>query len=209
MSTHPYTNLVESDVFEIPAPPSNTSEETKKELGHLVTLSKIRTPENEAEIKSQLKLPEFYFDCFQLKQLSDPKLKYMPEIINMVSLDLVAVMMRQKRKYDRVRPTYLEKNLTTVIPMPEHPAYPSGHSTETHFYAHLFAELNSAKKDIYFNNAKRIAENRELAGVHYPSDTRAGMILGDQIFQAFMKKDKFKALVKNARSEFNKNFSCQ
>jgi len=133
----------------------------------------------------------------------------MPEIINMISLDLVAVMMRQKRKYDRVRPTFLDKNLTTVIPVPEHPAYPSGHATETHVYAHIFSELNPEKKELYFNTAKRIAENRELAGVHYPSDTKAGKILGEQFFEAFMKKDKFRALMKSARVEFKKNFSCK
>lgn len=209
MSTHPYTNLSESDSFELPPYPSNTSEETKKELDHLVALMKVRTPENEAEIKSQLKLVDFRYDCFQLKDLEDKKLTYMPQIVAMISLDLVAVMMRQKRHFDRVRPTYLDKRLTTVIPMPEHPAYPSGHATETHVYANIFAELNPQKKELYFNTAKRISENRELAGVHYPSDTKAGMNLADQFYKTFMKKEKFQVLMKNARAEFNKNFSCK
>lgn len=209
MTTHPYTNLDESDMFDLLPYPPNESEMTKKELDHLVALIQMRTPETEAEIKSQLKIADFKYDCFQFKDLQDPKLKYMPEIINMISLDLVAVMMRQKRRFDRVRPTFLDKRLTTVIPVPEHPAYPSGHATETHVYAQIFSELNPDKKELYFNTAKRISENRELAGVHYPSDTRAGVALAGQFYRAFMKKEKFQALMKNAKVEFKKNFSCK
>lgn len=209
MTTHPYIHLSEKDTFEIPAPPTNESEETRKELDHLLALQALRTPEKIAEIKSQLKLEDFKYDCFQIKDLIDTKQKYLPELISMFSLDVISVMMRVKRKYDRVRPIYLEKGLTTVIPTPGHPAYPSGHATETYLFARLFSEFNPAKEEIYFHTAKSISQNRELAGVHYPSDTKAGQVLSEQIFVAFKKNPKFNKLAKKAGVEFNRNFSCK
>lgn len=209
MTTHPLTVISDKDVFVLPPPPGNTSEETKKELQHLLALQAARTPETEAEIKTQVNFKEITFDCFQIKNLMDTKYQYLPKIFEMVTLDLVGTITRQKRIYDRVRAIYLEKGLTTVVPNPGHPAYPSGHSTEMHFYAHVFSEMNPTHKDIYFKNAKRVAENRELAGVHYPSDTKAGVLLSEQFFKAVMKNEKFNKLVKNAAVEFNRDFKCQ
>lgn len=208
MSTHPYELLTQNDVFELPEPPSNTSAETRYELDYLLQLQASRTPENEAEIKSQLNISHLKFDCFQFSDLENTKLVYLPKMVQMVTLDLVGAIMRQKRKYDRVRAIYLDNRLKTVVPNPEHPAYPSGHSTEAHFYAHVFSHLNPGKRDVYFKNAKRIAENRELAGVHYPSDTKAGIMLGEQVFTAMMKNEKFRDVLKSASLEFKNNIKC-
>ena len=92
-----------------------------------------------------------------------------------------------KHKYRRPRPTQLEPRLKPMLLCPGHPAYPSGHSTQAHLLALLFGKL-SGRPDIakaMFDAADRIAENREYAGLHYPSDSAAGVALARQLMVLF------------------------
>lgn len=209
MTTHPFKVIDTKDEPKLPPPPANDSEETTQELAYLLTLQEKRTPEQIAEIKSQLDILDIRFDCFQFRQLEDKKLKALPKLIDLVKLDMFGMVMRQKRIYDRVRPSYLEPRLKTVVEIPEHPAYPSGHASEMFFYAHLFSYFNPAKKDIYFSDARRIATNREIAGVHYPSDTRAGIMLAEQVFNGLMKKEQFRLVMDDAAKEFRQKITCK
>jgi hypothetical protein len=71
--------------------------------------------------------------------------------------------------------------LAPTIYTPGHAAYPSGHATQVHLIANLMdmiaPELATASRRL----ANRIAKNREVAGMHYPSDSAAGKWCADQI----------------------------
>ena len=62
------------------------------------------------------------------------------------------------------------------------PAYPSGHSTQAHLIAHVLTALVPAKTHEIFTVAHDIARNREIAGMHYSSDSQAGERLAIVIF---------------------------
>lgn len=70
--------------------------------------------------------------------------------------------------------------LTTVVPMPGHQSAPSGHSAVAHLLAGLLAPLQptALQRERTFAAAASIAANRELAGVHFASDSQAGQALG-------------------------------
>lgn len=108
---------------------------------------------------------------------------------NMVAL---FVAMYFKAHYKRPRPTQLCPALLPPIAVPGHAAYPSGHSTQAHLMAlcmgEIFDGLPAAQKpqmqpmrDNLKVLADRIARNREIAGLHYPSDTAAGVVLANQV----------------------------
>jgi membrane-associated phospholipid phosphatase len=74
------------------------------------------------------------------------------------------------------------------IQVPGHASYPSGHATQAHLIAKcvqlvlpaadamtapLTADLDAL--------AARIARNREIAGLHYPTDSAAGLVLATGI----------------------------
>ena len=120
--------------------------------------------------------------------LSNAQLGENFEIIarNIQSIDLPIYV--AKKYYDRVRPSILaqelfeqdiiDSTLTTTIDIPGHPAYPSGHATQATFIAELLSYFDPIHRECYQRMADEIARNREVAGVHYRSDTLAGYQLG-------------------------------
>jgi membrane-associated phospholipid phosphatase len=95
--------------------------------------------------------------------------------------------MYYKGKYRRPRPSMLCPALMPPIPVPGHASFPSGHSTQTHLIALCMADVLINRNDMSpMNNnvsalADRITRNREIAGLHYPSDSDAGKDLASQI----------------------------
>jgi hypothetical protein len=52
--------------------------------------------------------------------------------------------------------------------------------------------------------ADRIARNREVMGLHYPSDSRAGKILADETFELLKECPTVKEMFKGAKSEWGR-----
>jgi hypothetical protein len=68
---------------------------------------------------------------------------------------------------------------------PAHPAYPSAHATQSHLIGALLCMVDSSVRSRFADEldwlAKRIAMNRERAGVHYESDSIAGEALAKYV----------------------------
>ena len=92
-----------------------------------------------------------------------------------------------KGKNDRPRPSQLCPALMPPLAVPGHASFPSGHSTQAHLMAlcmtDVFGTLPMAgpMNDDLWTLADRIARNREIAGLHYPSDTKAGVDLATAV----------------------------
>lgn len=89
---------------------------------------------------------------------------------------------------------------------PMHPAFPSGHSTQAHLMMNAI--------DIVFANAKydpvrgremakSIGQNREIAGLHYSSDTEAGRIMANVLVDTASRSQKFKEMAAEARKQYS------
>jgi prolyl oligopeptidase len=94
-----------------------------------------------------------------------------------------SVAMFFKHRFNRVRPWVLAPELTPPIPLPGHPAYPSGHSTQMYLMARVLAHLVPRSGARLETVADNVAVNRERAGLHYASDTEAGKFLAERIFE--------------------------
>jgi hypothetical protein len=81
-----------------------------------------------------------------------------------------------KAKFDRLRPNQIEPRLRPMLANPPHQAYPSNHSFQCHSIAFAFNSIlpEHPATDELNRIARKVAENREWAGLHYPSDTNAG-----------------------------------
>jgi len=102
-----------------------------------------------------------------------------------------------KAEFQRPRPSRLSPRLMPPIEVPGHLSFPSGHSTQAHLVARALnlvmpdaaarsLDTSSAlrtRPDVQsplFRMAERIARNREVLGLHYPSDSAAGAYLASQ-----------------------------
>jgi membrane-associated phospholipid phosphatase len=91
--------------------------------------------------------------------------------------------------------------------VPGHAAYPSGHATQAFLIAHSLAAIFPAKSkpgiDLALQAlAARIARNREIAGLHYASDTAAGIELAGAIWRTLKDGNEFKILSAAAKKEW-------
>ncbi|XSC44863.1 phosphatase PAP2 family protein [Bradyrhizobium sp. RDT10] len=88
-----------------------------------------------------------------------------------------------------------------MIASPWHASYPSGHSLESHLIALVLGEIIPGAKAALMALAKRIGENREVAGVHFQSDTIAGREIAEAVFPRLMKCATFRAVLNSAKDE--------
>lgn len=193
------------DLPEITLPPSpkNISHTTKKDLATLHAYQDRRTAENIEEIKQELNIYDAFFGEITLAQLVDESKRPLTFELMKTVIELESPqIMKQKKIYNRVRPSFLDPTLKPVIDIPNHPAYPSGHSTQAHLRALVLSELDPKNADVYLQAANRIARNREVAGLHYPSDSKAGAVLAEQLFKKLMSNPDFVEHLKAAKTEW-------
>ena len=94
-----------------------------------------------------------------------------------------------------------------MIPTPPHASYPSNHALQSQLVAlaltALFtdAAVRKAVGGVLDALADRIAANREVAGVHFQSDTRAGQKLAADILPLLRATKTYQAVEKEARAE--------
>lgn len=187
-----------------PSAPKNSSLRTQAELGYLLELQKSRTKEDVQRINREIKLVAFKFGDHTYPEITDikkrPKTAALAKAVN---ADITIVMFQAKKFFDRVRPSKLDPRIQPSIEIPAHASYPSGHSTQAFMWAYLLFELTPTEshKDI-LTGAKLIAQDRELAGVHYPSDTALGNRIARQVVDMWMENPQFKQLLKAAKTEW-------
>ena len=108
-------------------------------------------------------------------------------------------ILSNKKYYDRVRPSILSEELYSLgiidkilkpwIEIPTHPAYPSGHATQSMYIATILTHFDPDNKELYEQAAEEISTNREIAGLHYRSDSLAGYELGIKLAYKLINSD--------------------
>jgi membrane-associated phospholipid phosphatase len=108
-------------------------------------------------------------------------------------------IMKFKAQFNRARPYEIGAigNLFKV----DHPSYPSGHATYSYLLAFVFGEVYPKKKHELFTLATRIALNRELAGVHFKSDSAAGLQLARELYVLLDEVDGYRTLLQKAKAK--------
>jgi membrane-associated phospholipid phosphatase len=120
----------------------------------------------------------------------------------------------------RPRPSQLSPALMPPIEVPGHASYPSGHATEAYLISKCLAEVMPAAASTPYDQpraghpgdpestplqrlAQRVARNREVLGLHYKSDSLAGMVLATHTFGILMACPTIKnVVIPNAKDEW-------
>ncbi len=191
-----------------PPPPANSSPETRAELDALLKMQETeRTPKNLRLIQLEVDLGA-QRNLFYL--ITEGVLRYrLPypltnQLIEDVNLELNYFVARAKDRYKRARPTQIEPRIIATIPVPDHPAYPSGHAAQTWIAALFLSYIDPPRAEAYKANAAAVAHRREVAGVHYPSDAVVGRKLAEAAYAAFLKNPDFVKRLEECRAELSK-----
>jgi membrane-associated phospholipid phosphatase len=98
-------------------------------------------------------------------------------------------VMHYKYSYNRARPSRLSPRLMPPIEPPGHASFPSGHATQARLIALCLEAVMpaaivpaAAEQGPLRQMAARIARNREVLGLHYPTDSAAGIALANETF---------------------------
>ena len=175
-------------LIQINKAPANDSVQTMSELSYLLKRQGDRTDLKKMEINFERTLYGFKFDNIYFHDiLIQKEFKLLSKFLSDCITDLGVVIHTLKIENDRVRPSFLNPELKPIIMNPNHASYPSGHSTIAYFLGYIFSYILPEKKQLLMKDANRIAVNREIAGVHYPSDTLGGKRIAQQYFSHILK----------------------
>ena len=99
------------------------------------------------------------------------------------------VIRKYKNIYNRARPSQIapnvinkEKGILLNSVTANTPAYPSGHAVQAYYLGKILSKKFPDRKDEIMKIARRIADIRIIAGLHYPSDRDYAHWLVDKIY---------------------------
>jgi len=148
-------------------------------------------------------------DAFGNLHVPAPKLKTI-ELLTLLADTLMAPIFQLKTQINRGRPWHEFQNFDPMVGFkknetfyPGHPAYPSGHATVAHAVALVLSEIApiAPGKDP-IQAAADVATNREIAGLHFPSDSEAGRVLAKHLFYLFKLDSDVENLMADAKLEW-------
>ena len=183
----------------------------REELDDLVTAAQDERADALDEILSQAdEFTSYFMNLMTTRPTAYPGTF---RVLNIASLVALFVSMYYKGKYRRPRPSELCPALLPPIVVPGHASFPSGHSTQAHLMAFCMGDvfINLAQHQPMLDDlgvlADRIARNREIAGLHYPSDSQAGVALAGQIQPLLSTNSWYSSALAAARQEWDPNYA--
>jgi acid phosphatase (class A) len=213
--------LCADETFAIPAPPANSSIQTRAELYYLLQLQQQRSAEDElasafyagvyyrTAVKpgdadySTMRRNLFHIGRSIGTWFNADSLPLTAKLVANVWKDAEYLIRKYKNYFIRIRPYKLEPALKNLEET-NWAAYPSGHATNSYVNAFLYASLLPEFESFFMKDAYDMAHSREIIGVHYPSDSESGRILAYQLIERLMQNKEFQKDYAAALAEINK-----
>ncbi|MDR0902505.1 MAG: phosphatase PAP2 family protein [Opitutaceae bacterium] len=188
---------------QIPPPPADDSLAGMADIETVLQVQKTRTPEQIARaerVSSQ-------------EVMSPGVLVFGPEFTG-ANLPRTAAVLQQaydehrpsvlasKEQWSRARPYNRGLGITPCVEIvPKDGSYPSGHTAESALLAALFSEALPEYKARFMENVRETMWGRVIAGVHFPTDTQAGRLIGFVIAREMLKNQGTQDAIKEMRAE--------
>jgi acid phosphatase (class A) len=164
----------------LPPPPPAGSLGERAELDDLLHLQAVRTATEARLAQRDVERSVFRFaDALGNPPAFNPqRLPLTTALFQHLWGDENAVLAPAKRAFGRPRPFAVEPRLAPITERPSSLSYPSGHSMWAYATALVLADLVPERRAEILARADQYAHNRNIAGVHYPSDVEAGRLAG-------------------------------
>ena len=185
----------------LPPPPAMDSAEQRDEIALLLQLQKQRTPAMVALAQADAAREVFRFADAVGPQFTADKLPATAALFQAVKENGDAILGNAKKHWDRPRPYAVSSEIDPCVHKPGNASYPSGHATYGTLVAVILADMVPEKAQALAARAEQYRFNREIGGVHYPSDVAAGRIAGTVIAAFLFNSPAFQQQYAVARAE--------
>ena len=166
----------------LPKPPANSSKQTLDEI----KLLQKETSSADDDTKRA------YINCdkdasYYIKEvLSENNYDYNEDTIEYIENQCRPIIKHYKNHYNRPRPYQVAEFLNLKLDSfktesSKTPSYPSGHTVQPYVVANYYGKLYPEVAEDLRNAADICAYGRIEAGLHFPSDYRAGIYLADEL----------------------------
>jgi membrane-associated phospholipid phosphatase len=113
--------------------------------------------------------------------LSIDKIVLIRSVLAMGMADSVIAVFNSKYTYWVKRPFMLDPSIYTVMPTPNHPSYPAGHSTISSAAATILEYYFPENRAHWTRKMEEASMGRVWGGIHFTIDAQQGLILGHKV----------------------------
>ena len=186
--------LTSGTEIQVPAPPAETSDQTKAELAELRQLQKERSPSANTAIQYYNAVPatqrwhDLAFALARAEKQSTNRQARLAAILHTALHDAVIVTWAAKYQFNRKPPSQMAPDVTPVVmitgevPAPE-PSYPSEHAAIAGTAVGILTAFFPKEEANLKAMAAEVGQTRLLMGANYRSDIDAGFALGQAVAQ--------------------------
>ncbi len=187
----------------VPPPPPNDSPAGLADIETILQVQKDRTPvqiERARRVEKQnvMSLGAWLFGPDFTKE----NLPRTYAFLRKATTERGTIVHSMKAQWNRTRP--YDRGIGVEKCVPNRPAgasYPSGHSASGALWEMLFSAAMPEYETFFAQTRREIMWCRVLAGVHYPSDTQAGCIIGHLIAREMLKNQSTRDAAGEMRAE--------
>lgn len=197
----------------VPPPPADGSPEAEADIAESERMKALEDSDRwllairHAELRAPIAVS--HFDCVVGARLTAENSPRLIEFLSKVMIDANAAAELAKARAFRPRPVGVdaERRPCQVVSTAGRasPSYPSGSASVGSAYGEAFAVLAPDVADDAREMARQIGLSRLVCAMHYPSDVREGINLGQAVFHAEEATPGFAHLLEAARSELAAN----
>ena len=164
--------------FKDQKPPSDNSFTTSQEIKEIAKIAV-----NKRFVKEKDDIEKSFEDLAKRKGIELEK-----GLVKKLMNKSIPIIKKLKNFYNRPRPDVLAKKMNIKLDMMDiasakTPAYPSGHTAQGVLIAKVLGDKYPKAKKDFDKLAKDISDSRNMAKVHYKSDSKFGEKLGNALYQ--------------------------
>lgn len=185
----------------LPPPPAANSSDTRAEVGELLVIQVNRTPDMVSRAQADAVEEVWRFaDVIGPKFSADNLPKTAELFARLVATDQ-AVVDPVKAVFNRTRPHLVSDLIRPVVKLSTSGSWPSSHASLGTLMGIVLSDMLPEKRGAIMDRAWTYAQNRLVAGMHFPSDVEMGRISGTVIAAYAMHDPQFETDYAAAKTE--------